>query len=275
MTLLKMLPEDCLHTILSLASPKDVCSFSLVSSFSHIVANHDVVWEKFLPSDYREIMGRAIPIHRPIEFSSMKDLYFRLCDEPLLIDNGNQSFSLERSTGKKCYMLSAKLLSITWGDDPMSWAWISSYPNSRFEKTAYLRSMCWLGIKGKIKTNILSPNTTYGAYLVLNISHNSYGLDVIPSETSMEVGEKVVSRGSVYLCRNEVDMVKQRSGDLPAKREDGWLEVELGEVFIGEEGNDDEELKMSLMEMKGYQLKGGLVVQGIEIRPKYLPKYLN
>lgn len=49
------------------------------------------------------------------------------------------------------------------------------------------------------------------------------------------------------------------------RREDGWMEMELGEFFNGE---GDEEVKMSLMEIKGHQLKGGVIVEGIEIRPK-------
>ena len=49
------------------------------------------------------------------------------------------------------------------------------------------------------------------------------------------------------------------------KREDGWMEIELGEFFNGE---GDEEVKMSLKEIKGHQLKGGLIIEGIEVRPK-------
>jgi hypothetical protein len=44
------------------------------------------------------------------------------------------------------------------------------------------------------------------------------------------------------------------------------LEIELGEFFSGE---NDEEVKMSLMEVKGHHLKGGLIIEGIEIRPKH------
>ena len=51
----------------------------------------------------------------------------------------------------------------------------------------------------------------------------------------------------------------------PSEREDGWMEIELGEFFSGEAY---EEVKMSLMEVKGYQLKGGLIIEGIEVRPK-------
>ena len=45
------------------------------------------------------------------------------------------------------------------------------------------------------------------------------------------------------------------------------MELELGDFFNGDQG-DDEEVKMSLREAKGYHLKGGLIIEGIEVRPK-------
>ena len=41
-----------------------------------------------------------------------------------------QSFQLDRKSGKKCYMLSARSLAITWGDDDRNWNWITM-PDSR------------------------------------------------------------------------------------------------------------------------------------------------
>lgn len=42
-----------------------------------------------------------------------------------------QSFSIEKRSGKKCYMIAARALTIEWGDTPMYWKWIS-LPQSRF-----------------------------------------------------------------------------------------------------------------------------------------------
>ena len=74
--------------------------------------------------------------------------------------------------------------------------------------------------------------------------------------------------GRVYLCQNEKDEnnLKKESIGIPMRREDGWMEIEIGEFFCGEA---DEEVLMSLMEV-GYQLKGGLIVEGVEIRPKII-----
>ena len=138
---------------------------------------------------------------------------------------------------------------------------------------AELRTTCWLEIHGKIRTQILSPNTRYGAYLIMKISNRAYGLDSIPSEVSVEVGNEVC-HDMTYL-RHE-DRKKQQMECMLSKRviegtegisnerKDGWMEIELGEFFSGEA---NEEVKMSLMEVKGYQLKGGIIIEGIEVRP--------
>ncbi|KAJ6380337.1 hypothetical protein OIU76_016908 [Salix suchowensis] len=107
----------------------------------------------------------------------------------------------------------------------------------------------------------------------------------MPSEISVEVGNNRGSRNTAYLrlakeharkqqmesliYGNRMQMLKsmvaEGDGRVPSERDDGWLELELGEFFNG--GNDDE-VKMSLMEVKGHHLKGGLIIEGIEVRPK-------
>ncbi|XP_022719471.1 F-box protein PP2-B15-like [Durio zibethinus] len=274
---LNMLPESCVAVILSLTSPPDACKSSLVSTAFHSAAKSDLVWERFLPSDYHEIVSKA---GNTFMFSSKKELYLLLCN-PVLIADGKMSFKLERSTGRKSYILSARKLSITWSNYPMFWVW-KPIPESRFSEVAELRTISWLEIHGKIRTKMLSPNTKYGAYLLLKIADRAYGLDLIPSETSVEIGNQAF-KNTAYLRRqdnkkqrmenlfysNRKQMLKSRviEGDdrVLSKREDGWMEIELGEFFNGE---NDEELKMSLMEIKGHQLKGGLIIEGIEVRPK-------
>ncbi|KAJ1417155.1 Phloem protein 2-like [Sesbania bispinosa] len=170
----------------------------------------------------------------------------------------------------------------------MYWSWRPT-PESRFREVAELRTVNWLEIEGKIRTGILTPNTAYGAYLIMNVSHRAYGLDSAPSEVSIVVGKnRVQRRGKAYLdlkddkkskmetlfyrnrrevLRNRVVEVEEENITVPLKREDGWMEIELGEFFNGED--DDEEIKMKLMEV-GYQLKGGLVIEGIEVRPRQI-----
>ncbi|KAJ4835373.1 hypothetical protein Tsubulata_021310 [Turnera subulata] len=275
------LPEGCISTILSFTSPQDACRSSLVSTTFQSAAESDVTWQKFLPPDSADIISQSVT---PLKFSSKRQLFHLLCN-PVLIDGGRKSFKIEKSFGKMSYVLSARDLSITWSSEPSYWTW-SSLPESRFSDVAILRTMSWLEIQGKINTKMLSPNTTYGAYLILKIIDRAYGLDLMPSEISVEVGGNMVSSGTAYLrtlghqdskkqqmeslfYANRMQMLKSRvvegDGRVARERQDGWLEIKVGEFFAGEV---EEEVKMSLMEVKGQHLKGGLIIEGIEVRPK-------
>ncbi|XP_077228890.1 putative F-box protein PP2-B12 [Tasmannia lanceolata] len=281
------LPEGCISQIISLTSPKDASRSSAASSIFRWASDSDVVWDKFLPSDYSEILSRSVS---PVEFSSKKELYFRLC-HPILIDEGKISFCLERSSGKKCYMLSSRELCIIWGDTPRYWQWIS-LPESRFSEVAELLAVCWLDIKGKIDTRMLSRKTNYAAYAVLKFQPNIYGFEVRPANLSVKLGGQESERsvilkpntarrsrriGAISRRLDAVDRLigwrqtpilsaRSYEGQVLRVRSDGWMEIEMGE-FFNDEG-DEGEVEMSLMEVNGGQWKKGLIVEGIEIRPR-------
>ncbi|XVF30375.1 hypothetical protein REPUB_Repub16aG0052000 [Reevesia pubescens] len=281
---LSALPEDCIAAILSLTSPRDACRLSLVSTKSKSAAESDAVWESFLPSHYQTLIPSSLC------FSSKKQLYLSLCQNPVLIDGGRKSFSLERESGKKCYMLSARDLFIVWSDTPTYWRWVS-IPESRFEEVAELINVCWVEIRGKITISMLSPMTHYKAYLVFMAPTGAHGFDFQPVEVSVGLVGTEGSKRTAYLDaergrRQRYQFVPRRIGlfnrsrflglqpsvpttasddQYPKAREDGWLEIELGEFF--NEGCIDGELEMSVLEVKAGHWKGGLVIQGIEIRP--------
>ncbi|KAK1582895.1 hypothetical protein Q3G72_019308 [Acer saccharum] len=253
---------------------------SLVFSTFRSAVESDMVWDRFLPSDYSDMVSRSLT---PFNFSSKKQLFQCLCN-PLLIDGGKLSFNLEKPSGKKSYLLSARALSITWSSDPVYWCWVHM-TESRFSEVAVLRTTNWLEIEGKIKTGMLSSNTKYGAYLVIKIRNSAYGLDLEKAELSVQVGDDhdQARTGSAYLFGNperknnvehlrssstliEVDDDDDGEEQILREREDGWMEIELGEFF---NGDDDQEVKMSFKEVKSYHLKGGLIVEGIEVRPKH------
>ncbi|ONK79542.1 uncharacterized protein A4U43_C01F7440 [Asparagus officinalis] len=198
------------------------------------------------------------------------------------------SFQLERSSGAKCYMISARELSIVWGDTPHYWKWIP-VAYTRFSEVAHLLNVCWLEIHGKIQTRILSPKTNYAAYLIYKLDAASHGLQVPAQETSVKLGtheskhkvrlqpadsEQSIGghglfyrffQGIVGVPRQEIceDLEENR---IPGVRNDGWMEMEMGEFF--NDGGDDGEVDMCLLEVKGRHWKSGLTVLGIEVRPK-------
>lgn len=166
---------------------------------------------------------------------------------------------------------------------------------SRFPEVAELVRVCWFEIRGKIPSSILSPKTTYAAYLVFQSVIVAFGFVNQPVEVSFGFAGTDIEKRSVYLdtdggvARNPVEFrcsrivrlsqrrrvmqwatseARENQLDLPSpkERQDGWLEVELGEVFVDE--GERSELEMSVMEVTGGNWKEGLVIQGIEIRPK-------
>ncbi|GLT28423.1 hypothetical protein SLA2020_033580 [Shorea laevis] len=184
------LPADCFAAIISLTSPLDACRLSLVSPFFNSVASSDAVWVKFLPVDYQNLFPA------PHSVSSLKDLYLNLCDHPVLIEDGKKSFSLDKRSGQKCYMLAARNLAITWGDTPRYWTWISR-PNSRFPEV----------VKLLIDFRIIGA--------------------------TVRIGGTQVSKRIVYVIDSRDDV--QNGEQYPKVRGDGWFEVELGEFFNGGE----------------------------------------
>ncbi|KAM1160697.1 hypothetical protein ACFX19_034275 [Malus domestica] len=106
---LEALPEGCKATVASLTTPPDACRLSTVSRGFRSAADLDAVWDSW---------------------KSKKEIFLSLCDNPVLIDQGKMSFSVDKWSGKKCYMISARKLKITWGDTPQYWEWIR-LPESR------------------------------------------------------------------------------------------------------------------------------------------------
>ncbi|TQD88710.1 hypothetical protein C1H46_025721 [Malus baccata] len=226
-------------------------------------ADSDAVWDKFLPPDIPSILSHSS--------SSEKKLYLTLCENPVLVDDGKMSFTLDKWSGKKCYMISPKDLMIIWGDTPEYWKWIS-LANSRFEEVAALVVVWWLEIRGKIDTRILSPSTVYKAYLVFMLSEGARGFDR-DDPLEVKVGlfgeEETSSKRIVFLGRQNITgrPMEIDETQYPKKRPDGWLEVEIGEFFCpGEE--DGGVMEMTCMDVDLHRMKTGLIVQGIEVRPK-------
>ncbi|CDO99429.1 unnamed protein product [Coffea canephora] len=258
----QFLPEDCVSNIISLTSPQDACGASVISVGFKSASESDTVWEKFLPSDYKEIISNSVS---PLNYATKKHLYFHLCHSPILINNGKLSFWISKSTGKKCYMLPARELCIAWKDTPRYWSW-TSLPESRFPEVAELVDVCWLDIRGNMPTRLLSLKTNYAAYLVFKTTENSYGLEAVAkasvSFAAATTGTSSSSAETSDVFEPEGDSI---DGRVPRQRNDGWQELLLGE-FLNDEGDGDIDIKVS--ETKILNSKRGLILEGIELRPK-------
>lgn len=88
MDLSAVLPEDCISRIISFTSPRDACRSAVVSPLFKLAADSDDVWNRFLPSDYLQIISSASESSSSTLTSlSKKNLYFYLCNNPIFINN--------------------------------------------------------------------------------------------------------------------------------------------------------------------------------------------
>ncbi|KAF2319567.1 hypothetical protein GH714_017054 [Hevea brasiliensis] len=151
--------------------------------------------------------------------------------------------------------------------------------------------MLWFEINGEISIQMLSPETSYAAYLVFKLTTSAYGFEGHPAEITVELAGSEKDKRSVFLVpvrgqKRQHQTLRRLTGlfncsrvsgsqpsvpagksygKYPKERVDGWLEIELGE-FNSENGGDGK-LKINLR-VKGDHWKSGIIVQGIEIRPK-------
>ena len=134
--------------------------------------------------------------------------------------------------------------------------------------------MCWLEIWGRISGRQLSPKTTYAAFFVFRLSEHSYGLGHPQQEVYVKTGT-TVSSSEICLDPTAPERRSTRSrwtaeapaaeSNIPSRaRSDGWTEVLMGEFF----NDGEEEIEVCLSETKGGNWKRGLIVHGIELRPK-------
>uniref|UniRef100_A0A0A0L9G5 F-box domain-containing protein n=1 Tax=Cucumis sativus TaxID=3659 RepID=A0A0A0L9G5_CUCSA len=264
---INQLPAECLSCILAFTSPKDACRSAVVSPAFRSAADSDALWTTFLPSDYRQIISQASSSSTSSFLNSLskKALYLRLSDHLLFIGSGNSGFVLEKGSGKKCYMIGARDLEIVWGSSPAYWTW-QSIPTSRFSEVAELQYVWWLEIKGKIEGRNLSPKTKYAAYFVFKLVEDNFCRHVFETTpVSLEVHFEGAEVEEDRRKRVILDPL-EGSSVVCVERSDGWMEVEMGEFF--NECGDDGSIIFHLMQIDRLR-KGGLIVEGVEIRPKY------
>ncbi|KMZ74442.1 hypothetical protein ZOSMA_129G00350 [Zostera marina] len=276
------LPEDCISHIFSLTSPRDACCFAALSRHSRSLADSDLVWVQFIPSKYEITLSRAVT---PVHFSSKKDLFFRLC-VPIIIDDGENSFAMDESTGKQNYMISSKVVT------PILYPHhYITLPESRFPNVLVVKDYSeefsnevLLFYNTMLKCVELSEKTTYVVHLIYKLDFETLSRDrqyaylgssklafsddavfnfscLISKEDSL----KIYSDGDHEFLRNYIRM---ESSSYFAKEREGcgqWMEVALGE-FFNEIVAGKEEV---FLDFTYYMLTScSLIIEGIEFRVK-------
>lgn len=126
----------------------------------------------------------------------------------------------------------------------------------RFSEAAELIDSRNFFIQGHIKTKMLSPDTSYAAYLVFGISDKYAKLHSAVSII------RSFNNETEFDCLNEqATIVQFQQGSC---RGDAWLEIKLGDFYVGSEAK--EELQVQLLNTSRYR-RSGLIVEGLEFRP--------
>lgn len=137
-----------------------------------------------------------------------------------------------------------------------------------------MEDISYVQIQGRIQVKSLSPDTAYEAFFVY--LHRFKEIEYPPMKASVGwsgKGDEVVNDAYLFTTAFSTQDDDGGGGYFARKRGDGWMEIKMGEFFTGEDGEDDmREVEMWLWETTGciVYVDYGLVVQGIELRPKEL-----
>ncbi|VVB03877.1 unnamed protein product [Arabis nemorensis] len=122
---------------------------------------------------------------------------------------------------------------------------------------------------GNMNTQILSPGTHYKAYVVYKIRNRRHGLRDLPIQVG--VGFKGQEKPKKFICfdesTNKIKEWPKRELMKSEKREDGWIEAEIGDFFNEGGLMGFDEIEVSIVDITSPNWKCGVIIQGIEFRP--------
>ncbi|OMP01887.1 Phloem protein 2-like protein [Corchorus capsularis] len=159
----------------------------------------------------------------------------------------------EEKSGKKCFMLYARSLYITWGGREY-WIW-NNFKDTSDEniEVAKLSHVCWLDVRGKFKMSDLSPATLYEVVYEVKLTKGASGWE-LPIKLRLSLPNGTVQE-------RQVSLVQKPRGE--------WIELNVGNFRTEENGETSKtgEVCFDLYEHGGHW-KNGLVIRGAILRPK-------
>ncbi|KAI3756186.1 hypothetical protein L1987_56002 [Smallanthus sonchifolius] len=244
--------------------PDDKIDMQLISE-----SDTETCWEQKLPSDYEDIIKRS---KDRVKWKTKKDLYSIFC-KGFLISYGEEWFYLGKD-GKKCLILPAR-----GALEEDKWKW-KPEPKSRFKEVADC-IFDTFGIFCKFHSKMLSPQTTYAAYLAYELPDDYKSIDQPPPVQVVDKDLYWDSDSKVYdiflrspqtpvISWNEKEAKtfnpssRPKIKGLPKKRSDGWMEVQVHEF----QTRDTIKMVSTRLKFSSYDMSlKGITVQGLEFRP--------
>ncbi|XP_019183863.1 PREDICTED: putative late blight resistance protein homolog R1B-17 [Ipomoea nil] len=155
----------------------------------------------------------------------------------------------------------ARSLYIPHANNPEHWIWTWDSGHEVCE----LLNVCWLEIKGMVDTKCLLKMTCYSAYLLFKLKERTQWV-----HTGLTSVRYLKDKGSYSESRrSQVFLTESKSfkdsGQFPNIRQDGWMEIKLGDFYVtsGNEGM----VEIRFWNIENLHWKWGLIVRGIDVRP--------
>lgn len=212
------------------------------------------------------------------------------------MDRLMQKYWVDEKTRCNCFVLFARALSITWGDDPRYWIW---HPVRETRYVLYvvlapaITYTCMLSSNARFEPCLyslsVSLSTLYSDAEIVEAAslqnvcwlevHGRLELSHLTPGCSYDVAFQVMLTEPAYGWSVPVNLrLRFPDGTVQARKEklqgmptEQWLELRAGEVKApaqpGGAGRSGE-LEISLFEYDGGLWKKGLLIKGIKIVPK-------
>lgn len=150
-----------------------------------------------------------------------------------------------------CFLVFAKGLQITWGEDLRYWVFQNIETREEGQITvAVLKNVCWLEMHGRFHTTNLTPGVKYEVAYLIKLEDSSSGWQVpVNFRLTLPNGSK-----------------QERKENLNRRPREDWIRLPVGEFETSMENQG--EIEFSLHECEGGNWKKGLVIKGVAIEPK-------
>ncbi|KAI3795199.1 hypothetical protein L1987_37848 [Smallanthus sonchifolius] len=250
-------PVETLRTQVSTdLLPEEACemqSDEIKKSEVKNLSTSNIEMDNPLPSDYEQFIYYSntkmmkTP-QRDAVFPTKEEAYSILSTGVLInvSPQVNIWFWITKSSGKKCFVLSPTLLSY---DKQMVKLGRITSNESRIGNVLHLSSSKTIGMRFHVPKGIFSKNTTYGCYLVYKMPQH------FVRETKVKMmlhddDEGILTYLSISQSPGpdgvESSINKHKTLQMPQKRENGWLEVNMGNKM------DIQWMKMSMQHNQNF-----------------------
>ncbi|CAN0892411.1 Putative F-box protein PP2-B12 [Linum grandiflorum] len=248
------LPEECVEKVMSYVGPQQTCRLAVLSKTLWSASQSEQLWQSFLPACYESVISQSSSSDlKPLQGITNRQLVRRLCQSPILIDQGDKSWMLDRRTGKITMMV--------------------MIPNGLQTSMSLYQHDFYFKLRDTIHTQrvLLSPSTSYTAYLVLKLEkHYHVGPDPDPDPDPSCITAKVRrwGRGRGRLRCYLQEKVSELRFNASHRGHSGVhleCEAKLEEFWTKEANEKDEEVETTVV---CDSLDGGeLTFYGIQLRP--------